>query len=236
MTKDTLPENWQIFETPQAVADFTVKTLLESAQKAISQREAFHLVTAGGSTPMACYQKLSTLSAKDADWQNWHIYMGDERCLPKQDAERNSLALQQAWLENSEIPSDNIHFMAAEKGAEQAALEYQETLSDIGLFDVVMLGMGEDGHTASLFPGHLHEAGLRVITEYHSPKMPPERVSLSYQCLSDSRMVIKLITGAGKQTAMKQWLDGETLPISQIHAKFDDKQTLVLLDQAAYPQ
>lgn len=214
----TYPLDWSVFESANEVADYAVYQILETARQSIKLNGSFHLVTAGGTTPLQVYRKLLTLNQDSSiDWSNWHIYMGDERCLPVNDPERNSLALQQAWLNESSIPTENQYFMAAELGANEAANQYEKLVKG-RFFDCVLLGMGEDGHTASLFPGHEHleEQDLLVQTEYHSPKPPAERVTLSSACLSHSQCVIKLITGSSKQQAMRLWLDGENLPIKEI--------------------
>ena len=221
-----LPKNWTVFDTAEQVAQTLANTLLELAEEAIASRGEFLLVTAGGTTPQRCYEILST---KDADWKNWHIYMGDERCLPAEDKERNSVSLKQAWLFFGKIPSGHIHFIPAELGAELAATSYQKMLAEVKRFDVVLLGMGEDGHTASLFPGHVYPGGKAVVIEHDSPKPPAERVSLSFQALSQSRYVFKLITGKNKRDAVHQWLSGESLPIQKIMGE----QTQVWIDHSA---
>ena len=231
----TLPDHWLVYADAATVAQATVDLILERATQAIADRGAFHLVTAGGTTPMACYRLLADLTSSKAniEWTKWFIYMGDERCLPVDDPERNSLNLDQAWLNLGQIPAQNIFFMPAELGATAAAAAYEKVLKEVSCFDVVMLGMGEDGHTASLFPSHDYPIGQKLVTEFNSPKMPPERVSLSFECLSNARFVMKLVTGAGKQAAVQQWLAGEPLPISQVVGQ---ERTEVLLDFAALPQ
>lgn len=225
----TYPSNWTIFENDQAVAKACAQIIIEQANQAIQQRGAFHLVTAGGTTPLNVYKLLAQCPASQTDWQKWHIYLGDERCLPAEDAERNSTALHQAWLKLGTIPTQNIHFMPTELGMVQAAQAYQKMVEAIEWFDLTLLGMGEDGHTASLFPGHSYPENLSVITESNSPKPPKQRVSLSFSRLAQSRWVIKLITGASKAPAVKQWLAGQCLPIQQV----EGLHTQVWLDKAA---
>jgi len=221
-----LPDNWIVFDTAEQVAHTLANTLLELAEEAIATRGEFLLVTAGGTTLQRCYEILST---QDADWKNWYIFMGDERCLPAEDTERNSVSLKQAWLFFGKIPSGNIHFIPTELGAELAAKSYQKILAEVSKFDVVLLGMGEDGHTASLFPGHAYPGGKSVVIERQSPKPPAERVSLSFQALSQSRYVFKVITGQNKREAVHKWLGGELLPIQKIMGG----QVQVWLDAAA---
>jgi len=227
------PSDWLVFESADEVADHAVKQILAISKESIALTGAFHLVTAGGTTPLQIYRQLLKHNADtDIDWSKWHIYMGDERCLPTDHSERNSLALQQAWLNSSSIPKENQYFMAAELGAKEAVNRYEKRVKGV-VFDLVLLGMGEDGHTASLFPGHQHdeEQYQLVQTEYHSPKPPSERVTLSAACLSNSQHVIKLITGASKQAAMQLWLRGEPLPIKQIKGQI----TQVLISKESLP-
>ena len=234
--KGNLPQNWQVFHSPQLLANETLESIIELASEAINEREAFHFVTAGGTTPMQIYKMLAefekTSEGQEMNWQQWFIYIGDERCLPVSDTERNSLALQNAWLNDSAIPAENVFIMPAELGAKEAAKRYESVVKGVE-FDLVLLGMGEDGHTASLFPDHSHddEAGQLVQTEFASPKAPPERVTLSAACLANTRQLFKLVTGAGKQQAVTEWLAGKKLPIAEVNAE----ETAVLISQESLP-
>ncbi|MBF6057764.1 MULTISPECIES: 6-phosphogluconolactonase [Thiomicrorhabdus] len=225
-----LPEDWRCFEDAELLAQTAKEYICSAAEKAIRENGAFHLVTAGGTTPNRIYQLLGE-SERD-DWQFWHIYMGDERCLPLDDPERNRTPLKEMWLDKCSVPSSQIHYMATELGAEAALEDYQTRLLSVPVFDLVMLGMGEDGHTASLFPGHSYAEGCDLLIERDSPKPPPLRLTLSAERLSASCEVLKLITGAGKQPALKAWLEGENLPISWISAKETHQ---VWIDLAARP-
>jgi 6-phosphogluconolactonase len=121
--------------------------------------------------------------------------------------------------------------MRTELGLQAALTDYTEQLRDVEEFDLVMLGMGEDGHTASLFPGHDNlECTEPVIAITNSPKQPAERLTLTYSRLSQTQRMLKILTGSGKQSAVQAWLAGQALPISIPKAK---NQTLVYLDQSA---
>ncbi|MCK5926040.1 MAG: 6-phosphogluconolactonase, partial [Methylococcales bacterium] len=145
--------NWQHLDNNQALAQTAADLILKSAKQAIAEKGGFRLVLAGGGTPENAYRLL--IEAK-TDWSKWHIYYGDERCLPVDDSERNSLVAEQKWLDLVAIPKAQIHRIAAELGAEAGAEQYAKVVAEAAGFDLVLLGMGEDGHTASLFPGHIH--------------------------------------------------------------------------------
>ncbi|MBE0436785.1 MAG: 6-phosphogluconolactonase [Methylomicrobium sp.] len=219
--------HWHSFATADKVAASAAQQILAAAEQAIAARGAFKLVLAGGSTPEKVYQ---LLAESLADWSNWHIYYGDERCLPVDHAERNSRMAGSVFLDKVSIPAGQIHTMPAELGPEKAAEAYRPTIEQAGRFDMVLLGMGEDGHTASLFPGHVHSIDETVHAVFNSPKPPPERISLSAKTLSNSLQVLFLVTGAGKQEAVKQWRQGEVLPVALIRP---DAGVDVYIDEAA---
>lgn len=189
--------------------------VVKAAAQAIATRGRFDIVLAGGTTPRAVYELLKTA---DTDWQHWHVWYGDERCLPPDDNERNSLMASQALLDHVPVPPDQVHAMPAELGPVEGAAVYSAALSDIGTFDLVLLGMGEDAHTASLFPGHTwdHTPPTPAIPVRHSPKPPADRVSLSASRLSDTVKVIFLVTGAGKRNAVTHWRAGTNIPVRAI--------------------
>lgn len=206
---------WQVFsdaaELEQAVAD----RVLDAAQEAISARGIFHLVLAGGSTPRHVHELLRGASA---DWGRWQIWFGDERCLPPDDIERNSRMACTAWLDHVAIPSGNIHCIPAELGPDEGAAAYVHKLAGVPEFDLVLLGLGEDGHTASLFPGRdWSVAGLAsALAVTDAPKPPPQRVSLSPARLAATRQLVFLVSGAGKRTAVRDWRAGIAIPASLI--------------------
>jgi len=151
----------------------------------------------------------------NTDWSAWHIYFTDERCLPPADAARNSRMAGEAWLDHVPIPIIQLHVIPAELGANKAASAYVETLRTIGEFDLVLLGIGEDGHTASLFPGHDWDSSPQspdALAVFDAPKPPPERVSLSAARLSRTRRAIFLVSGESKRGAITDWRDGKNIP------------------------
>jgi len=218
---------WQILDDAQTVAQTACARIVQAAQQAIEQRGQFKVVLAGGQTPEQVYQLLATA---ETPWQHWQIFYGDERCLPTTHPQRNSVMAAQAWLDKVSIPAEHIHPIPAQLGPIEAAQRYQETIAPQLPFDMVLLGIGEDGHTASLFPDQLHPTDELVHAVFNAPKPPPERVSLSIQALSQTQALLVLVTGASKHSAVTQWQQGQALPISQLHPTVAIE---VLLDHSA---
>lgn len=186
------------------------------AAQAIAARGVFRVALAGGETPRRCYEKLRQL---DINWPLVQLYFGDERCLPRGDQQRNDSMVHDALLAHIDIPSNNIHSISAELGAQQAAASYDTLLRAIMPLDLVLLGMGEDGHTASLFPDNLAmESVSTVVAVHNAPKPPAERVSLGLSALNAARQKIFLVAGAGKRAALEQILLGKSLPAARITA------------------
>ena len=198
-----------------AVARAAAAFILQCAADAIAAHGRFSLVLAGGRTPLAAYR---LLAEEQIETSRWHIYFGDERCLPPGDPERNSLAASEAWLDASGIPTDQIHAMPAELGPEASAENYARTIASAQPFDLVLLGMGEDGHVASLFPGHEHPGVLLAVPVHDAPKPPPDRVSLSYGAICAARQRLLLVTGESKRDALAAWQRGEDLPVARVAA------------------
>lgn len=232
MTEQTTPAaytpDWQLFADAEQLAQQATDDILKAAADAIETRGAFHIVLAGGTTPKVIYR---LLAKANSDWQHWHLYLGDERCLPTEDAERNSVMVEECLLSSVAIPSDQVHFMPSELGPHEAATQYQATISKVECFDMVLLGMGEDGHTASLFPGHIHDEQQLVHPVLNAPKPPPERVSLSSACLSNNVHLLILITGTSKHPRVIDWISGKPMPVSRITSK---QNAAVYCDHAAW--
>lgn len=199
-----------------ALRQVACRRILDAAAHAIERRGRFLIVLAGGNTPRGIYRMLR---AADTDWSRWQVYFGDERCLPADDAERNSRMAADAWLNRVPIPQDQVHAIPVELGAAAAALAYAETLRGVGDFDLVLLGLGEDGHTASLFPNHdwgVNADAADALAVFDAPKPPPQRVSLSATRLSRARAVLFLVEGEAKRGAVTRWRAGERLPAAAI--------------------
>jgi len=231
MRSDRAPTDhtrWRVFpERAELVAE-AAALMLARAREAIATRGAFYLVLAGGQTPLDVYARLATASA---EWSRWHWYFGDERCLPTGDGGRNDTAIRRAWLDRIAASPDQVHAIPAERGAEAAARAYDAVLAGVGDFDLVLLGLGEDGHTASLFPGRSWPADRDVLAVHDAPKPPPERVTLSAARLARARRVLFLVTGASKRAAVAAWHAGAELPARAVRGQVE-----VWLDAEAAPE
>lgn len=209
---------WHSCSSDDEVRDKALEWIRRSAAEAIAARGAFHLVLAGGTTPRAVYQALRN---EPAQWDKWHVWFGDERCLPVDHPERNSRMAREAWLNYVAIPAGQIHAIPAELGAEAGAAAYAEALREVGEIDLVLLGLGEDGHTASLFPGQQWGCASDAppaLAVHGAPKPPADRVSLSARRLGRARRVLFLVSGKSKSAAVACWRKGEAIPAAAIVA------------------
>lgn len=195
-----------------AAAHAALELVLQQAMEAITRRGRFIFALSGGTTPKRLYQ---LLAATDQDWSRWHLLYADERCLPDNDAERTSTMVEDCWLKVVGFPEENHHKPAVELGADEAASHYADTIETLLPIDLVLLGMGEDGHTASLFPGHTHPKQT-VVPVHNSPKAPAQRISLSYATLCNAATVCFLVTGKAKQQTIADWLRGDDLPVANV--------------------
>ena len=187
------------------MSDFTILDSAEdvaaaaAADIAEALREgARSLVLAGGTTPQRCYELLSGM---EVAWGRVSILFGDERCVPPHHPDSNYRMAREALLDR--VAPGTVYRMPAELGPDEAAGLYAHVVAAVAPLDLVLLGVGEDGHTASLFPGHpaLKAPGLAVGIR-DSPKPPPQRVTLTLNALQTARRVIIIATGAGKADAV----------------------------------
>ncbi|MDD5331190.1 MAG: 6-phosphogluconolactonase [Sulfuricella sp.] len=207
---------WFLFPSVQALQAEAAAMIMRAAEQAIARSNTFRIVLSGGSTPRPLYEQLRGLTT---NWNAWHIYFSDERCVPVTDPERNSFMAEQAWLSHVSIPHRQIHPIPAERGAKAAAAAYADTLRQVSQFDLVLLGLGEDGHTASLFHGHdwgRKDSSPAALPVLDAPKPPPERVSLSAWRLSRAKQVMFLVEGENKREAVMNWRAGANIPARAI--------------------
>lgn len=203
----------------RALADRVVSI----SEKAIAARGRFVIGLSGGNTPRAAYELMATPEYVSLiDWQNSYIFWGDERCVPPDSPDSNARMARETLLNFVPVPVNHIYRIHGEAGAEQAAEQYEATLRDffthrLGMrsprFDLLLLGMGADGHTASLFP---HTAALnerkRWVVGHYVPNVSAWRVTLTVPALNAAANVIFLTTGSDKADVLKQVLEGPYLP------------------------
>lgn len=205
---------FKVYKNPEAVAQAAASYLFQQIKKCVDKKGKCHLVLPGGSTPARC---LELLAEKPLPWQSIHWYPGDERCYPIGHAERNDTMIKDKLFSQNKKASQNLHAIPAELGAEQGAENYAALLDTIGNIDIVVLGMGEDGHTASLFPGNIALKNQRsAVAVYDAPKSPAKRVSIGLTTLKNASECIVIATGDNKREALEKLKAGVALPVAMV--------------------
>ena len=189
-----------VLETAEEVAATAAKEIAKALKEGSRT-----LVLAGGTTPARCYQLLAEM---DVEWGRVTVLFGDERCVKPDHPDSNYRMARETLLDK--VAPASVHRMPAELGPDEGAAEYSKVVEGLAPLDVVVLGVGEDGHTASLFPGHhILNANGWVAGVRNSPKPPPERVTLTLPALRGARHVLILATGKGKAKAVAMAKRGE---------------------------
>ncbi|HEX4106641.1 MAG TPA: 6-phosphogluconolactonase [Solirubrobacteraceae bacterium] len=209
----------------------TAEVLAAAARDALAARGVAHLSLAGGSTPRRAYEQLGALID---DWSAVHLWFGDERCVGADDPESNYRMV----AETLHATGAHIHRIAGELGAEAAASAYAAELSEVlgpAPLDLALLGLGEDGHTASLFPGHAEVLDREAIClpVHDAPKPPPDRVTLSMGVLLRARQIVLLAAGEGKREPLDAVLAGPN-PATPASLLAEGALELIV-DEAAHP-
>lgn len=196
----------------------------------------FRLALSGGSTPRALYARLA---GRDLPWERLRLFLGDERAVPPDHPDSNYRMVRETLLAGAPLAPEQVHRWETERGPEGAAEAYEATLArEFGgfppRFDLVLLGMGDDGHTASLFPG---TPALEVLDRSTAANPPGGsrgwRLTLTFPVLNAARRVLFLVAGASKTPALRTVLAGGDLPAARVRGTED---TLFLVDRAAWPE
>ena len=229
----------KVYQNKVKVAEEFSKYLIEKSDA----QKAFHIALSGGSTPKIVFDVLAEEFANDLDWKNIHLYWGDERCVAPDDAESNYKMTVDHLISKVDIPEQNIHRIKGENNPNDEAQRYGELLDkelpkELGLpqFDLVILGMGDDGHTASIFP---HEINLWVSPDNCEVAIHPEsgqrRVSLTGRIINNAKTVAFLVTGESKAEKVKIIIDREEgyLEYPASHVAPKTKDLVWFLDAAA---
>jgi 6-phosphogluconolactonase len=224
----------EVLANPEAVAQRAAEFIAAEARAAVAARHRFVLAVSGGHTPWVMLRALST---EDAPWKQMHIVQVDERIAPAGDPDRNLTHLQESLLEHAPLPPENIHPMPVEAtDVEAAAKQYAATLADLAgsppVLDLAHLGMGPDGHTASLVPGDpvltVTNADVALTAAY----MGRRRMTLTYPILNRSRRILFLVTGKEKVNMLPKLLAADnSIPSGRI--RLDNAVILADRDAAA---
>lgn len=211
--------NVQIYENKQELAEAAARDFVERANAAVEQNGRFAVALAGGSTPEATYELLAKREyADEVDWSNVHVFFGDERSVPPDDDDSNYKMAYDALL--SHVSPASVHRMRGELHPDEAAMQYEEELREFfetpghpPEFDLVQLGIGDDGHTASLFPNTpALDVNDRWAAQNPVPKLETVRITLTLPVLNAARAVSILVSGEDKAEAVKQVLESDADP------------------------
>jgi 6-phosphogluconolactonase len=229
------PEIWmtlEVFDDPDSVARAASARIAADARVAIAARDRFTFAVSGGQTP---WIMLRALANEDIPWAGVHLFQVDERVAPDGDPDRNLTHLRESLLQHAPLRPEQIHAMPVEAAdLESAATQYAMTLQDISgspaVLDLVHLGLGPDGHTASLVPGDpvlgVTNADVALTGVYQSRR----RMTLTYPALNRARRVLWVVTGNEKTEMLQRLLDGDiSIPAGRVHRE----QALLLADRAA---
>jgi 6-phosphogluconolactonase len=239
-------------DDPEAAAQRAADVLAQLIVDAQHERGVAHFSLAGGTTPRRAYE---LLAGRVADWSAVQLWFGDERCVPPDHPDSNYRMAAESLLSLVDVRPEQVHRIPGELGPDPAAAAYAEEIyrhlqapgaqagseqpaggATLPRLDVALLGLGEDGHTASLFPGapELNVRGVPCVGVHNAPKPPPERVTLTLDMLNAARRCLLLATGAGKQAAVAAVLAG---PDPQFPASLlRDAGVELIVDDAAAPR
>jgi 6-phosphogluconolactonase len=237
----------RVMTDPAGLAAKAAELFIRCAQVAIAERGRFCVALAGGSTPKAMFLQISQpVNLRQVDWTRVHLFWGDERCVPADCADSNYHMTRQTLLDIVPIPDRNIHRIPGEFEPEAAAAAYEGVLKEFfgsetfPRFDLILLGLGEDGHTASLFPGSpalVENERWVVAVEHNIPPVPMvPRVTLTLPVFNAAKRVVFLVAGQSKAESLARVIrppgQGETALPAQLICPLDGTITW-LVDQAA---
>jgi 6-phosphogluconolactonase len=234
-----MSKNVSVFSSKDDLLDQTLKLVLDAAQASIQARDRFTIALAGGSTPKPLYEKLAQTNQ---DWEKWHIFWGDERFVPADHPDSNERMAREAWLNHVPIPPENIHAFNTQFDTPKAAAEYNNAKlkafwnieeNQWPSLDFILLGMGDDGHTASLFPG---TEALQICDQWVTVGNKDDnfRLTFTIPLLNQAQTVVLLIAGENKNSILKEILmvhnEAAKYPVEFVHPQ---GELLWMLDAAA---
>jgi 6-phosphogluconolactonase len=244
--------NVRVFPGRRALDEFMIGEWSSLCRAAVERKGRFAVALSGGETPVDFYARLS-FSGRDFPWNETHVFLADERCVPLDHPDSNYRMIAANLLRRVPIPRGNIHAVAADKGARAAADRYESELrrffglagDDLPSFDLVMLGLGADGHTASLFPG---DPGGRETRRLAVPVFRPapdhDRVSITLPVINEAEAVVFMVVHSAKATALRAVLEGPApaMPAAMVNPRsgpplfLADRDAAALLSPAASGQ
>lgn len=206
-----------IFRSTADLTRNSAQCIVNLVSGAIQKRGRATVALSGGTTPKVVYELLATPEFRNCiDWNKTHLFWGDERCVLPNHPESNYRMVKEALLDKVVIHQSNVHRVLTELPAPEAASEYEKNIVEhFGFhnpeFDLVLLGMGEDGHTASLFPGTtaLNEQH-KTVTGVFVPKLNANRVTLTFPAINQSQAVLFIVSGRGKASVLRDVLEGKS--------------------------
>jgi 6-phosphogluconolactonase len=223
-----MPRFVEILPNKTALIDRTLELVVTKMREAIEERGQCSIALSGGSTPKPLYEALSNQSLP---WENVHFFLGDERYVPPNHPDSNQLMIRQAWLDKLALPETNIHFMPTTAGDAQQDIElhrkqlksfFQLKDGEFPVFDLILLGMGDDGHTASLFP-HTPALKIRDRLVTIGNKNGQTRLTITVPLIDNARCVMLLVSGASKrqtvETVFTRSVDKNEYPVRLIEPK-----------------
>jgi 6-phosphogluconolactonase len=243
ITETSMKSDIRIFKDFEILSRHAANIFVEHAAQSIAEHNRFLVVLNGGNTPIRLFQLLATDYHDKVDWTKTHIFWGDERCVPPNDPGSCYGQAKEILLDHVDIPEQNIHRIKGELEPVSASAEYMQILKSFAEgdlefphFDLVYLGMGEDGHTASLFPGStvdVSEPTLPVTAHYQN--RPANRVTLTQLVFNHAQMVVFMATGEKKAVTLAEVLSDrynpELYPAQRINPK--DSELIWLVDEDA---
>ena len=230
--------DWVVLPQPAAVGRYAAEQALEFLTNRASIADRITVALAGGATPRHMHRALAGPLASRVPWSQLVFFFGDERAVAPDDDASNFRSAQETLLSKAPIRADQVHRPRAEAGdLEGAAREYERTLKAVAgappQLDLIFLGMGADGHTASLFPGEPEPDGWFAVTNAPAQSIAEHRLSLTYRAVLSAREVLVMVTGAEKAARIAQVIQEDgPLPMQRIlHHRTG--RTLIILDEAA---
>ena len=207
------------FENADLLAKAAAEYFIKIAAEAIEEKGKFTVALSGGNTPGAMYKLLTDdFYSQQIDWKKCYFFWGDERCVPLHDKDNNAFNAKNIFLDKVPVPKKNIFVIPVDESPVNAAIYYEATIkiffkTDKPVFDLILLGMGDNGHTASLFPHTtiLHEQKA-LVKEVYVDEIKMDRVSFTAPLINNANHILFLVAGKGKEDMLKKVLEGEYKP------------------------